>query len=34
MIYLITGTPGTGKTSYALKMILDNKFDLFKDEEG
>ena len=34
MIYLITGTPGTGKTSYALTLILANKYDLFKEEEG
>lgn len=34
MIYLITGTPGTGKTSMALKWVLDNKFGLFEDDDG
>lgn len=34
MIYLVTGTPGTGKTSVVLKWVLDNKFGLFKDEDG
>lgn len=34
MIYLITGTPGTGKTSMALSWVLDNKFDLFRDTNG
>lgn len=34
MIYLITGTPGTGKTSMALTWVLDNKFELFEDEQG
>ena len=34
MIYLITGTPGTGKTAKAMSMVLDNDMDLFKDERG
>ena len=34
MIYLITGTPGTGKTSMALTWVLDNKFELFEDAEA
>lgn len=33
MIYLITGTPGTGKTSMVLKWVLDNKYGLFKDND-
>lgn len=32
MIYLITGTPGTGKTSMAVDMILNNKDGLFTME--
>lgn len=32
MIYLITGTPGTGKTSMAVDMILSNKDGLFTME--
>lgn len=32
MIYLITGTPGTGKTSFVMSMVLNNKFGLFKNE--
>lgn len=34
MIYLITGTPGTGKTSYFVKMWLDNTDGLFKFDDG
>lgn len=34
MIYLVTGTPGLGKTSAMLKWVLDNKFGLFKNEDG
>lgn len=34
MIYLITGTPGTGKTSYVLHMWLDNKNKIFTYEDG
>lgn len=34
MIYLITGTPGTGKTAKAMSMVLDNEMGLFKDEQG
>ncbi len=30
MIYLITGTPGTGKTALAVSMIINNKDGLFK----
>ncbi len=33
MIYLITGTPGTGKTAFAVSMILRNKEGLFEYEE-
>lgn len=32
MIYLVTGSPGTGKTSLIVKWLLDNKWGLFKDE--
>lgn len=32
MIYLITGGPGTGKTSKAVSMILENEDGLFKTE--
>ncbi|MDK4529095.1 zonular occludens toxin domain-containing protein [Kingella kingae] len=32
MIYLITGTPGTGKTSMVVDMILNNYEGLFKTE--
>lgn len=32
MIYLITGTPGTGKTAFAVSAILNNKDGLFKYE--
>lgn len=28
MIYLITGTPGTGKTSKAVKMLIDNEYGI------
>ena len=34
MIYLITGTPGTGKTAFLMSAILDNKYGLFRDEDG
>lgn len=34
MIYLITGTPGTGKTAKAMSMVLNNDMDLFKDDNG
>lgn len=34
MIYLITGTPGTGKTSYVLHMWLNNKNKIFTYEDG
>lgn len=35
MIYLITGTPGTGKTSFAVSMILNNTDGLFyTDQDG
>ena len=33
MIYLITGTPGTGKTSFAVSMILNNTDGLFYTEQ-
>ena len=32
MIYLITGTPGTGKTAFAVSAILNNRDGLFKYE--
>ena len=32
MLYLITGTLGTGKTSMVVDMILNNKDGLFKME--
>lgn len=34
MIYLITGTPGTGKTSFVLHMWLKNKNKIFTFEDG
>lgn len=36
MIYLITGTPGTGKTSLVVSMILNNKDGIFtmESEDG
>lgn len=34
MIYLITGTPGTGKTSLLVKMMLDNTNKMFTFEDG
>lgn len=34
MIYLITGTPGTGKTSYVLHMWLNNKNKIFTFDDG
>ena len=30
MIYLVTGTPGTGKTAMVVDMILNNVDGLFK----
>ena len=33
MIYLITGTPGTGKTSFAVSMLLNNTDGLFYTEQ-
>ncbi|OAM19149.1 hypothetical protein A7P84_06065 [Eikenella corrodens] len=32
MIYLITGTPGTGKTAFAVSSIINNRNGLFKYE--
>lgn len=32
MIYLITGTPGTGKTAFAVSSIINNREGLFKYE--
>lgn len=32
MIYLVTGTPGTGKTAFVVDMILSNYDGLFKTE--
>lgn len=34
MIYLVTGNMGTGKTAMVLTWVLDNKFGLFKDDDG
>lgn len=34
MIYLVTGTPGTGKTAFVMDSVLKNRFGLFKDENG
>lgn len=34
MIYLITGTPGMGKTSFLAKSILENREGLFKFDDG
>lgn len=34
MIYLVTGTPGTGKTSFILHMWLKNKNKIFTFEDG
>ena len=34
MIYLITGTPGMGKTSFLAKAILENREGLFKFDDG
>ena len=34
MIYLITGTPGMGKTSFLAKSILENRDGLFKFDDG
>lgn len=33
MIYMVTGSPGVGKTAFVVKMIMQNAYSLFKNQD-